>query len=251
MIRQLLVAALVLAAGAAGATEFLQPPDKVVVDGKSVLVLGRAEQGKPVPITVEAGGKSRTVEADKLPKGRFFAAIALAPGLNRIEIAGKVREVFRTADGLRPPAGFGPLRVHAGTIVRCSDCHLSDMALKGGGFPDVCISCHVIESQNPEFRDDPLADRHFRSAGARCGKCHDPHGAGNPKLLLADTQKLCARCHGDRGTMEGIHPAFEEGSCAACHDPHFSGFPNQLKGRVPEVCAACHDEGTEVSADRV
>lgn len=251
MIRQLLVAALVLAAGAAGATEFLQPPDKVVVDGKSVLVLGRAEQGKPVPITVEAGGKSRTVEADKLPKGRFFAAIALAPGLNRIEIAGKVREVFRTADGLRPPAGFGPLRVHAGTIVRCSDCHLSDMALKGGGFPDVCITCHVIESQNPEFRDDPLADRHFRSAGARCGKCHDPHGAGNPKLLLADTQKLCARCHGDRGTMEGIHPAFEEGSCAACHDPHFSGFPNQLKGRVPEVCAACHDEGTEVSADRV
>ncbi len=250
LLRVVLAAALV-SASAAGATELIQPPDRVAVRDNHVLVFGSDRPGSKVMIQVEAGGKTRAAEADKLPGGRFFAAIALAPGRNRITVAGKTREVYRLAEGESPPEGFRPLEVHAGSLLRCSNCHLSDFAIKGGGYPDVCLTCHTIESQNPAFRDDPLADRHFRSAGVRCGKCHDPHASGNPNLLLADTQKLCARCHGDRGTMEGIHPAFEEGSCAACHDPHFSGYPNQLKGTVPQVCAECHDEGTDVPADQV
>ena len=239
-----LVTAAVAAAAPAWAAVVLLPPQRTAVNGTTTQVLGTAPPGQPVTVRVEWEGGRQEVEVRRLPGGGFLAEVPLGTGLNRIRIGAEVREVYRPRPGEEgPPQGFRPLRLHGGTIGRCDDCHLPDLAVRGGGYPDVCLVCHVVEAQNPAFKGDPLEDPHFRSAGRQCGKCHAPHGAADPKLLTAPVERLCARCHGTRGTEEGVHPAFEEGGCLACHDPHFSGYPQQLKAPVVAVCRECHEQG--------
>jgi predicted CXXCH cytochrome family protein len=68
----------------------------------------------------------------------------------------------------------------------------------------------------------------FRSGGATCGNCHDPHPADvakNPASLKfgADSDRMCLGCHAP--LQAGIeahthHPAASEASrCVACHMP--------------------------------
>ena len=173
----------------------------------------------------------------------------MAPGLNHLRVGNRRLEVFSVQGASRAPGRFEPLRVHAGDISNCKDCHKAGLAVRGGGYPGVCLNCHVVEAQNPGHDGEAADNRHFRSAGAKCGKCHDPHGTGDPKLLLGSSEQLCGNCHGQWEGGADAHPAYEEGGCAACHEPHFSGYGKQLSGTFPGVCQEGHEQGTGAAAN--
>jgi predicted CXXCH cytochrome family protein len=68
----------------------------------------------------------------------------------------------------------------------------------------------------------------FRTGGATCGSCHDPHplnAPANPKSLkfAADADAMCVQCHtaiGDRPERHTRHAAGTEASrCVSCHMP--------------------------------
>jgi predicted CXXCH cytochrome family protein len=224
------------------AVDVLIPKDKAVIDTETVLVIGTGEPGSTVRVAVTGGGKARRTVARAGPRGQFSVSVRLEPGLNTLQLGGTARDIFAPGKKDRAPKGFARQRLHGGNISNCEDCHHPDMAVRGGGYPGVCLNCHVVEPQNPDFKGRFEDDRHFRASGSKCGKCHDPHGATDPKLLLAASEELCGTCHGAQEIPQDIHAAFEEGGCATCHDPHVSGYPSQLASTVQALCRECHDE---------
>jgi len=73
-----------------------------------------------------------------------------------------------------------------------------------------------------------------------CGRCHDAGGK-----LLAKSQDLCVRCHGEvrrEAEKADAHPAMAEG-CVTCHTPHAADRPGLLAGASERgVCLSCHGE---------
>lgn len=222
--------------------EVLLPKPMAIVAGDSVMVMGKAKPGEKVTVRTDAGGKVQEGSAAATKEGVLRFSLPLQAGINRIAVAGTVVEVFGANGGGAAPAGFRAQRVHAGDLSRCGDCHEATMALRQGGYPGVCTNCHVVSAQNPAFKGAAEDDRHFRASGSRCGRCHDPHGTNDPKLLAGDSTRLCAQCHGAHSGTTDLHAAFDEGGCVACHDPHFSGYPSQLVRPLTDVCASCHAE---------
>lgn len=102
----------------------------------------------------------------------------------------------------------------------------------------LCFACHSeVEAS--------LANGSVHGAvrqGA-CVGCHDPHLAGEGKLLKAKGAALCFSCHLDiraRASSKGAHAPVTEG-CDACHAPHRSDNPRQLTAKLPDLCLTCHD----------
>lgn len=55
-----------------------------------------------------------------------------------------------------------------------------------------CFKCHK-EMKGPfVFEHDPMRDG--------CTACHEPHGGVYPRLLVADSNTLCLRCHWEQNT---------------------------------------------------
>ena len=242
------MAALALWGDSAMALEILSPRDGVSVAGDSVILIGSGATGSRVEWEAVGDTGRKQGAAKALSSGGFGGAVSLLPGRNRLRVGSREVEVFSVQKGAGAPDGFRPLRVHAGDISNCKDCHKVDLAVLGGGYPGVCLNCHVLEAENPKYAGEATDDRHFNSAGVKCGKCHDPHGSADPKLLLGSSQELCGTCHGRREEVAEAHPAYEEGGCMACHAPHFSGYDNQLSRTLPGVCQECHEQGTGGSA---
>ncbi|MDF1555714.1 MAG: cytochrome c3 family protein, partial [Deferrisomatales bacterium] len=243
-----LLASLALWRDGAMALEILSPRGGVAVTGDVVILIGFGANSSRVEWETVGETGRRQGAAKALSSGGFGGAVSLFPGRNRLRVGPREVEVFSVQEGAGAADGFRPLRVHSDDISNCRDCHQSDLAVRGGGYPGVCLNCHVVEAQNPEFVGVAADDRHFASAGAKCGKCHDPHGSADPKLLLGSSQELCGACHGRREDGAEAHPAYEEQGCMACHAPHFSGYANQLSGTLPGVCQECHEQGTGASA---
>ncbi|MCA8961346.1 MAG: cytochrome C, partial [Planctomycetes bacterium] len=92
-----------------------------------------------------------------------------------------------------------------------------------------------------------------------CVNCHDPHGAVDQKLLLADERQLCLRCHEplDRHLAQArhVHRPIGDGLCTVCHEPHRSpdsrflryAYPRRIKLDYDpanfQLCFSCHDSG--------
>ncbi len=242
--------ALLLALGSAvpsfgaGPIQVLVPRDKAVVREGNLTVLGTAPRGTEVRWSVQkkSGREEGQIKADW---GDLFEVfVLLEPGVNRVRIDDRTVEVFY-AIGKEPiPQGFAAQRVHSGDISRCDDCHDPlNMRLREGGYPGVCLACHVVVSGNPANTRPAREDAHFRTAIANCGSCHEAHVSGNPKLLRAEATPLCGTCHSGQTTGKDSHPAFEEGGCAACHDAHYSGYAKDLHEPLPGLCHRCHDNG--------
>src|SRR6266496_4075984 len=89
--------------------------------------------------------------------------------------------------------------------------------LKPGATGKACLGCHV------NFQDKlKSAFVHTPVKTGDCTGCHSPHAASFGKLLAADPNKICDRCH---KTMipekaRSTHKVVLEGNCAKCHDPH-------------------------------
>lgn len=76
-----------------------------------------------------------------------------------------------------------------------------------------------------------------------CTKCHSPHKAQLPKLLLAKSPELCLACHKDLKTRmekENAHPPALR-DCGRCHKPHFSAEDSLLNQKIQPLCGECHD----------
>lgn len=218
----------------------VMPKDRSVVSDGKLLVFGSSGPSEKLPIHIEnkAGSQIGTVRSDA--RGWLKFSVGLEAGRNRIRVGATQQEIFLAAPGVEPPAEFLPLFVHTGQAQPCETCHQADGTFAGGGYPDVCLQCHVIEAANPEYRGPLTKERHFQVSGSQCGKCHDPHGERDMSLLRASPAVLCALCHGERDTSGNVHGAFAKGSCMACHDAHVSGFPRLVMRALPGLCLDCH-----------
>ncbi len=238
----LVAAAILFWGGPAQALKLVAPLDRVVVQEKTLRVHGTGAEGSQVRIQVESATQTGEAVA-RLDKGNLFeVAIPLAPGLNRITVGGESREVFLAGSGKAPP-GFSSQRLHGGDLGRCGDCHEPDLGLRKGGYPGVCLTCHVVASANPDQPEGPDRNLHFRANIAKCGRCHEPHASRDAKLLRGSSESLCGECHPKLKGNDETHAAYGEGGCTACHDAHFSGYPSILRGKIATVCQECHDQG--------
>ncbi|MBE0616481.1 MAG: cytochrome c3 family protein, partial [Proteobacteria bacterium] len=234
------------AAAAAGGVWILSPGDRTVVATDAVTILGTAPQGTQVDWLLEREGWSErgSVKADWGDLFEIF--LLLDPGLNRVQVGEQELRLFYNPGNLEPPAGFSPQTTHGSDISRCEDCHDPlTMRLREGGYPGVCLTCHVVVSVNPQNTKPAREDPHFQKAIANCGSCHEAHVSGTPKLLKGPAEALCGACHEAQVPAPGTHPAYEEGGCAACHDAHFSGYAKILLEPLPALCQRCHSQGTD------
>lgn len=233
-----------LAPADASALRIIAPLPGAVVTQNSVLVLGAAPKGSEVRWSLLGAGHSDKGTATVDWGEMFEIFFLLDPGRNEITVGDQHFEVFYNAGGLKPPEGFTEQRMHAGDISRCEDCHdAATMALRDRGYPEVCLGCHVVESQNPRNDVDPRRTGHFQTVVAECGRCHEAHVSRSAKLLRKDSVALCGACHQPQAGGAERHPAYEEGGCSVCHDAHYSGYPKELKEPLPGVCQHCHEQG--------
>jgi predicted CXXCH cytochrome family protein len=98
---------------------------------------------------------------------------------------------------------------------RCNDCHNKETE---SGFvvarEALCAHCHKGFPEG-SFLHGPAA------VGA-CLKCHVPHTAQNPNLLVKPKGELCITCHAETRVAQGLHSKMVTMGveCTACHDPH-------------------------------
>ena len=148
----------------------------------------------------------------------------------------------------------------------------------------VCARCHQVLFSGYPFtweggrRDATAGGSHINSGEGRdfllggcasampCTRCHDPHGADDPRSLHAlvtpSGNAVCTDCHRDLAGADRLRehahhdPAGAGGSCVACHMPrknmgldgkltryHRIGSPTdpaRVLGDRPLECALCH-----------
>jgi predicted CXXCH cytochrome family protein len=147
----------------------------------------------------------------------------------------------------------------------CNQCHEAStspdaLKTKKAGF-ELCRGCHstmMNETFNKKRIHWPLVDK------TGCLNCHEPHASPQKKLLTADMNTLCGKCHVDTAASQQkfikkekqenaaakitavkgaiTHTPIIEGKCEACHSPHGSDSVFLLKGpSIVESCGKCHD----------
>lgn len=196
-------------AAPSGAPRILYPRDRTVESGPVTIIvaasvaapsLSATLDGKPLrlrrlvfdrdwvtPGAIESLGQQI---AERETTALWVARVTV-PGRHVVAI-GAARVAF--ALGVRPPKGWQAGLAHPPMPSRksalgCDDCHQMPAGRLGPArTPDACGSCH------PETAVQ-LAHKHVAQPLARCGMCHDPHGASYPRLLVAPKEKLCIRCH--------------------------------------------------------
>lgn len=109
-----------------------------------------------------------------------------------------------------------------------------------------CLNCHVSfqEKLKNRFVHTPVKKR-------ECTGCHSPHTSAHGKLLEAEPEKICVKCHTKVVPQEPVssHAVISEGGCVKCHDPHASGNKNNLLKKGSGVCFECHKElGDKIAA---
>jgi predicted CXXCH cytochrome family protein len=98
---------------------------------------------------------------------------------------------------------------------RCNDCHDKNT---DSGFvvakEELCAHCH---------KGFPVGNfLHGPAAVGACLKCHAPHTADNPALLLKPAADVCDACHAEARNSSKLHSASRTKGmiCIECHDPH-------------------------------
>ncbi len=109
--------------------------------------------------------------------------------------------------------------------------------LKPGAQGKICLNCHVAfqEKLKQPFLHTPV------KAG-ECSGCHNPHASAHGKMLEAETNKICFKCHA--GVLpekaRSTHTVVAEGNCIKCHDPHSAKNKFNLLASGNELCFGCH-----------
>jgi predicted CXXCH cytochrome family protein len=108
---------------------------------------------------------------------------------------------------------------------------------------DMCLGCHE------EFAEVLKRPNVHPPARKGCISCHNAHNSTNRKLLLAEPQTLCAKCHDEVTTLASTakvpHRAVTTGSqCVNCHNPHGSSVAKLLIQQPMDLCLKCHNTDT-------
>lgn len=117
--------------------------------------------------------------------------------------------------------------------------------LKPGATGEICLTCHVTFKEKLKS-----AYVHTPVKSGDCSGCHNPHASSHDKLLDADTNKICAKCHGSMipQNAQSSHKVVAEGNCVFCHDPHASSNKANLVRAGSDLCFGCHaDMGDRIS----
>ncbi|HFA47735.1 MAG TPA: hypothetical protein ENJ95_01810 [Bacteroidetes bacterium] len=134
--------------------------------------------------------------------------------------------------------GFPLLGGHAEAT--CTDCHLSETALRFDRIGNDCINCHL-----DDFHATTNPDHAAAGFSTNCAECHDINNLGwNTEVVdhsffpLTEGHEIndCAACHtaGDFANTPT--------DCFACHQPDFEATenPDHQAADFPTDCAACH-----------
>jgi predicted CXXCH cytochrome family protein len=100
------------------------------------------------------------------------------------------------------------------------------------------MKCHAPMAKQLEGQKSV----HGAVAAGDCTKCHSPHKAAMPKLLLAKAPDLCFSCHKktkERLAAETRHAPVDD--CGTCHRPHSSSEPRLATQPMHALCGDCHD----------
>lgn len=98
---------------------------------------------------------------------------------------------------------------------KCNDCH--DKSTDSGfvvAADALCAHCH---------KGYPSGDfLHGPAAVGACLKCHAPHSADFPTLLVKPVADVCDPCHAEARSSSKLHTATRAKGmiCTECHDPH-------------------------------
>ena len=131
-----------------------------------------------------------------------------------------------------------PLKEDDGPCSFCHDSHVGQGKglLKKKTINDQCLQCH---------RDVAKGDLYHKTEKAEkgCVGCHDPHASDVTKLLHAEGDDLCYKCHGDIKEKvakgKSVHGPMNTG-CQECHDAHkVRGGKGLAKSGMP-LCMTCH-----------
>ncbi len=101
----------------------------------------------------------------------------------------------------------------------------------------LCLECHdnFKEKLKNPFIHTPVKT-------GECSECHNPHTSSHGKLLDADPNKICNKCH--EGIVpkdfKSVHEVVMKGNCVKCHDPHASKNKFVLLKAGNELCFGCH-----------
>ena len=118
--------------------------------------------------------------------------------------------------------------------------------LAEGARGNMCLECH-------ETFSDVMKKKHIHSplAEGNCTGCHSPHTTDHGRLMAADANSICQRCHEDIVPQDAAstHQVVLEGNCTLCHDPHASNNRNNLVEAGSALCFGCHVELGEDIAD--
>jgi predicted CXXCH cytochrome family protein len=101
------------------------------------------------------------------------------------------------------------------TEKKCNDCH--DKSTDSGFVVAADLLCAHCHKGYP--RGDFL---HGPAAVGACLKCHAPHTADNPSLLLKPAEEVCDACHAEARGSSKLHTGSRAKgmACTDCHDPH-------------------------------
>lgn len=154
-----------------------------------------------------------------------------------------------------PRVATGVIDYHGNeTTVACATCHATrepDRSNGGGG-------------KTPQAFHQGLVYAH---GGQSCLSCHNSEGydslrlADGRKLAFADSQQLCAQCHGPqtRDYQHGSHGGMRgywdkakgdrtRNTCLDCHDPHAPAYPAWTPVFPPRDAAARQQAEREARA---
>ena len=120
--------------------------------------------------------------------------------------------------------------------------------LKPGAKGKGCVNCH-------EAFEDTLRRPfvHTPVKTGECSGCHNPHTSSHGKLLDADPDRICLKCHDEVApeNARSKHKVVAEGKCTSCHDPHAADYRGNLVRSGNELCFGCHkDLGQSVAKAR-
>ena len=140
------------------------------------------------------------------------------------------------------------LSVSAALVFASTGYSQEKLKLKPGAHGKICLGCHTAftEKMQKKYIHTPLAE-------GECSGCHNPHASLHEKLMEAETDAICFKCH-DSLVPEGArsaHQVVAEGKCVSCHDPHSSDNPANLLQAGSKLCFGCHKEmGEKIAANK-
>jgi len=220
-------AAVLLFSQVAGAATFklVAPATESFVDKEKILLIVKVQDPDPKLAQVELIDNGKSLGSLPVKGGAVVTLLSLSEGSHEIALAapGMKRLSLKVFRGKK--AGY---QFHVELdLGACSQCHpeaaKGDWGLRGGkgkAEGKLCADCHTLKEKG-QFVHGPVA-------ADVCSPCHDPHGAANPRFLVARGRDLCLSCHNQGLSAKHVEER-KNADCTSCHDPHSSAKKFHLR----------------------